>query len=201
MQELTGLAEKLQAAVIFAQDAIGVIAEDHPLSAGFISEVQRHPLCADVLKDADIVLCVGMRMGTAEMATLDMIAPNVRKIVVGFDDSTNSFYQGEDQRVADPKLFLSALLERSEIASGRETKRWSGGSPQAGRHPPQACGPERTPQERQADPRGLLMDAMNAVLGDSAVVASDVGGCQMLRAGTAASPGRNRSCSRAYGTP
>src|ERR1019366_9512228 len=38
MQELKTLSEKLQAAVIFAQDAIGVIPEDHPFSAGFISD-------------------------------------------------------------------------------------------------------------------------------------------------------------------
>ena len=80
----------------------------------------------DVLKDADLVLCVGMRMGAAEMAALDKIAPNVSKIVVGFDDAANSRYQGERQRVADPKLFRSALLERlgdHQLINSPATKR------------------------------------------------------------------------------
>jgi acetolactate synthase I/II/III large subunit len=166
--------------VIFAQDAIGVIAEDHPFSAGFISEVQRHPLCADVLKDADLVLCVGMRMGTAEMATLDTIAPNVRKIVIGFDDATNSFYQGEDQRVADPKLFLSALLQRlgdrQRPRNEALVRRLAAGRAAIRRTLAALNEPHRSDKPIHA---GLLMDAMNAVLDDSAVVASDVGSCQM----------------------
>jgi acetolactate synthase-1/2/3 large subunit len=86
MQQLKTLSEKLQAAVIFAQDSIGVIPEDHPFSAGFLSGSQSHPLCTEVLKDADLVLCVGMRMGAAEMAALSKITPDVSKIVIGFDD-------------------------------------------------------------------------------------------------------------------
>jgi acetolactate synthase I/II/III large subunit len=180
MRELANLSEKLQAAVIFAQDAIGVIPEEHPFSAGFVSESQRHPLCADVLKDADLVLCVGMRMGTAEMAALAKIAPNVSRIIIGFDDAANSRYQGEYQRVADPKSFLSALLERlgdyqrprnealvKELATGKATIRRR-----------LAALNEPHKSDRPIHP-GLLMEAMNAVLDDSAVVASDVGSCQM----------------------
>ena len=180
MQELKTLSEKMQAAVIFAQDAIGVIPEDHPFSAGFISDFQRHPLCAEVLKDADLVLCVGMRMGTAEMAALTNIAPNVSKIVIGFDDVANPRYQGENQCVADPKLFLSVLLEQlgnyqqprneeliKQLATGKATIRRK-----------LAAQNEPHKSDKPIYP-GLLMDAINAVLDDSAVVASDVGSCQM----------------------
>jgi acetolactate synthase I/II/III large subunit len=180
MQLLTTLSEKLQAAVIFAQDAIGVIAEDHPFSAGFFSGSQSHPLCAEVLKDADLVLSVGMRMGTAEMAALAKIAPNVNKIIIGFDDVANPRYQGEYQCVADPKLFLSALLERlgsyqqprnealiKQLATGKATIRRK-----------LAAQNEPHKSDKPIHP-GLLMDAMNAVLDDRAMVASDVGSCQM----------------------
>jgi acetolactate synthase-1/2/3 large subunit len=180
MQELTTLSEKLQAAVIFAQDAIGVMPEDHPFAVGYISDVQPHPLCADVLKRADLVLCVGMRMAAAEMAALIKIAPNVSKIVIGFDDMANPRYQGEYQRVADPKLFLSALLERlgnyqrprnetliNQLAAGKTAIR---------RKLAAQTEPHRS--DKPIHP-GLLMEAMNAVLDDSAVVASDVGSCQM----------------------
>jgi acetolactate synthase-1/2/3 large subunit len=180
MRELTTLSEKLQAAVIFAQDAIGVMPEDHPFAAGYISDVQPHPLCADVLKRADLVLCVGMRMAAAEMVALIKIAPNVSKIVIGFDDMANPRYQGESQRVADPKLFLSALLERlgnyqrprneiliNQLATGKAAIR---------RKLAAQTEPHRS--DKPIHP-GLLMEAMNAVLDDTAVVASDVGSCQM----------------------
>ncbi len=180
MQELATLSEKLQAAVIFAQDAIGVIADDHPFSAGSISEVQPHPLCANVLKGADLVLCLGMRMGAAEMTALSKIAPDVSKIVIGFDDVANRRYQGDDQRVADPKLFLTALLERlgnhqrprnetliNQLADGKAAIRRK-----------LAAQSEPHKSDTPIHP-GLLMEAMNAVLDDSAVVASDVGSCQM----------------------
>ena len=180
LQELKALSEKLQAPVIFAQDAIGVIPESHPFAAGYISDVQPHPLCADVLKPADILLCVGMRMGAAEMAALTKIAPNVKKIVIGFDDMANPRYQDDYQRVADPKLFLSALLERlgnyqrprnetliNQLAAGKAAIRRKLAA--------------QTEPHRNGKPihPGLLMDALNAVLGDTAVVASDVGSCQM----------------------
>ena len=180
MQELATLAEKLQAAVIFAQDSIGVIPEDHPLSAGYISDIQPHPLCAEVLKDADLVLCVGMRMGTAEMAALTKTAPNMKKIVIGFDDVPNPRYQGEHQRVADPKLFLSASLEHlgsyqrprnealiNQLATGKAAIRRK-----------LAAQNKRHESDTPIHP-GLLMEALNAVLDDSTVLASDVGSCQM----------------------
>ena len=180
MRELTRLSEKLQAAVVFAQDAIGVIPEDHPFSAGFMSESQPHPLCADVLKGADLALCVGMRMGTAEMAALGKIAPNVGKMVIGFDDAANSRYQGDDQRVADPKSFLSALLERlgddQRPRNEALVKALAAGKAAIRRRLAALNAPHMS--DRPIHP-GVLMDAMNAALDDSAVVASDVGSCQM----------------------
>jgi acetolactate synthase-1/2/3 large subunit len=180
MQELAVLSEKLQAAVICAQDSIGVIPEDHPFSAGYISDFQPHPLCAEALKGADLVLCVGMRMGTAEMTTLDKFVPHVSKIIIGFDDIANQRYQVESQRVADPKLFLSALLERMgnyqqprnetlirQLAMGKADIRRK-----------LAAQNEPHKSDRPIYP-GLLLEAMNTVLDDTAVVASDVGSCQM----------------------
>jgi len=179
-QELATLSEKLQAAVIFAQDSIGVISERHPLSAGYISDFQPHPLCAEVLKGADLMICVGMRMGTAEIATLSKIAPDVKRIVIGFDDCSNSRYQGTYQRVADPKLFLRALLEHlgtyqqprnealiNKLAEGKHAIRRK-----------LAAQNEPYKNDKPIHP-GLLMESLNAVLDDTAVVASDVGSCQM----------------------
>ena len=178
--ELAELATKLQAPVVFAQDAIGVIAEAHPLFAGHFAHQRSYPLCGEALKETDLILAVGLRAGAAELSELTGRAPERNLILIGFDDGQNARYQGADQRVADPKLFLAALLKvlgnyqrprdearlqrmaatkvaiRAKLAAQNEPHR--GGVPI---HP------------------GVLMDAMNVVLDDRAVVASDVGNCQM----------------------
>jgi len=180
MQELATLSEKLQAAVIFAQDSIGVIPENHPFAAGYLSDAQPHPLCAEVLKRADLVLCLGMRMATAEMAALNKIAPDVRRIVVGFDDAAKPRYRGEDQRVANSKLFLAALLKHLENYQQPRNemliKQLAAGKAAIRRK--LAAQNEEHNNNKPIHP-GLLMEALNAVLDDSAVVASDVGNCQM----------------------
>ncbi len=180
LQELAALAMKLQAPVVHAQDAIGVIPEAHPFFAGHFSHNRIHPLSAAALKRADLVLGVGLRMGTAELTELRERAPERNLILIGFDDAADSRYEGEDQRVADPKLFLAALLARlgsyqrprdealiNQLAERKAAVRRSLAAQNA---------PHQ--HDRPIYP-GILMDAMNAVLDDGAVVASDVGNCQM----------------------
>jgi acetolactate synthase-1/2/3 large subunit len=180
IRELSGLSLRLQAPVIFAQDAIGVIPEEHPFFAGHFQHYRSHPLCIEALKRTDLVLGVGLRAGTAELTELRERAPEKNLILVGFDDGPDSRYLGEDQRVADPKLFLTALLERlgnyqrprdealiRRMAEGKAAARAS-----------LAAQNEPHNADRPIYP-GILMDAMNAVLDDNAVVASDVGNCQM----------------------
>ncbi|MEK7876781.1 MAG: thiamine pyrophosphate-binding protein, partial [Pseudomonadota bacterium] len=179
LQDLAEISMKLQAPVVFAQDAIGVVPEDHPFFAGHFSHNRPHPICAEALKRADLVLGVGLRAGTAEMAELAKHASG-NLILIGFDDVSESRYRGDDQRVADPKLFLSALLERlgsyqrprdealmREMAERKASVRRS----LAAQNEPHA-------NDKPIYP-GILMDAINAVLDDNAVVASDVGNCQM----------------------
>jgi len=180
MHELSEISMKLQAPVIFAQDAIGVIPEEHPFFAGHFQHYRTYPLCAESLKRADLVLAVGLRAGTAELAELKERTPEKNLVLIGFDDAADFRYQGEDQRVADPKLFLTALLERlgsyqrprnepliRRLAEGRAAVRHS-----------LAAHNEPHKNDQPIHP-GVLMDAMNAVLDDNAVVASDVGNCQM----------------------
>jgi acetolactate synthase I/II/III large subunit len=180
MAQLSQLALKLQAPVIYAQDAIGVIPETHPLFAGHFHMQRCHPLCNDALKATDLILGVGLRAGAAEMSELTARAPEKNLILIGFDDARGSHYHGDDQHVADPKLFLDALLERlgdyqrprdeallARMHAAKEGLRVTLAADVA---PHQADTP--------IDP-GVLMDAMNQVLDDHAVVASDVGNCQM----------------------
>ena len=180
MQELSDLSLRLQAPVVFAQDAIGVIPESHPFFSGHFQHYRSHPLCVEALKHTDLVLGVGLRAGTAELAELKHRAPEKNLILIGFDDAPDSRYHGEDQRVADPKLFLSALLERlgnyqrprdealiRTMAEGKAAIRAS------------LTAQGELHRGNQPIYPGVLMDAMNALLDDQAVVASDVGNCQM----------------------
>ena len=178
MRELYDLAHKLQAPVVSAQDAIGVIAEDHPFFAGYFAHNRAHPLSAQVLKDADVVLGIGLRAGTAELTELRQRARD-NLILIGFDDVAEARYRGDNECVADPRLFLDALLERLRT---HERPR---NDPLIARLVEGKAAIRRKLEEHNAPHRrdkpihpGVLMDAMNSVLGDDAVVASDVGNCQ-----------------------
>jgi thiamine pyrophosphate-dependent acetolactate synthase large subunit-like protein len=180
LPELSELARKLQAPVVFAQDAIGVIPESHPFFAGHFQHYRSHPLCVEALENTDLILGIGLRAGTAEMAELKQRAPERDMILVGFDDAKAGGYEGDDERVADPKLFLTALLERlggfQRPANDALIKRIS--ETKSALRARLVAENELHRDERPIYP-GVLMEAMNAVLDDRAVVASDVGNCQM----------------------
>jgi acetolactate synthase-1/2/3 large subunit len=180
LAELAELSMKLQAPVITAQDAIGVIPEDHPFFAGHFQHYRSYPLCVEALKRTDLVLGVGLRAGTAELAELKERAPEKNMILVGFDDGPDSRYQGEDQCVADPKLFLTAVLERlgNYQRPRDETLIRQMADKKAAVRASLAAQNEPHRNDKPIHP-GVLMDAMNAVLDDDTVVASDVGNCQM----------------------
>ncbi len=180
MKELAALSMKLQAPVITAQDAIGVIPEDHPFFAGHFQHYRSYPLCVETLQRTDLILGVGLRAGTAEMTQLKERAPEKNLILVGFDDAPNSLYEGDDQRVADPKLFLTALLERlGNYQRPRDDARIK--QMAEGKAAVRASLAKQAAPHRDDNPiyPGVLMEAMNAVLDDSTLLASDVGNCQM----------------------
>jgi len=180
LRELSELAVKLQAPVICAQDTIGVIPESHPFFAGHFSPLRNHPICVEALQRTDLILGVGLRAGAAELTDLRSCAPERSLILIGFDDAPDARYEGEDQCVADPKLFLAALLERlgkdqrprDEALVARLAER------KAEVRRALAAYSEPHRNDSPIHP-SVLMDAMNAVLDDSTVVASDVGNCQM----------------------
>lgn len=180
MRELAQLAVKLQAPVVCAQDAIGVIAEDHPLFAGHFSPIRNHALCTAALQRTDLILGVGLRMGAAEITDLRKVAPERNLLVIGFDDEPGPRYPDDDERVADPKLFLTALLARlQDYERPREEamlRELTAQKADIRRRLAAYNDPHR--DARPVHP-GVLMEAMNAVLDADTVVASDVGNCQM----------------------
>lgn len=178
MRELAELSMKLSAPVVYAQDSIGVLPDDHPFAAGHFSH-RPNPLFVHVMKRVDLLLSIGLRAKTAEISQLEHYAPK-NHILVGFDNARDDAYSGEDQIVADPKLFLTALLERldgksrpvdeerkQDIARGKakikehlhaQIKEFSSAKPI---HP------------------GFLMETLASVLPNDAILACDVGNCQV----------------------
>ena len=114
------------------------------------------------------------------MAELRQRAPERDMILVGFDDAGAEGYAGEDQRIADPKQFLTALLGElggfQRPVNDALVKRMAETKSALRARLVAENGSHRG--ECPIYP-GVLMEAMNAVLDDRAVVASDVGNCQM----------------------
>jgi len=178
LPELLALAMKLHAPVVFAQDAIGVIPEDHSYFAGHFARNRSHPLSGAVLREADVVLGVGLRAGTAELSELRERVPR-NLILIGFDSVDESRYKGTDERVADPKLFLAALLERlgnyERPRDAALVERLADAKGAFRRSLAEQVEPYQA--EKPIHP-GVVMAAMNAVLDANAIIASDVGNCQ-----------------------
>lgn len=180
LAELVALAERLQAPVVCAQDAIGAIPEAHPLFAGHFGYQRSHPLCRVALEASDLLLAVGLRAGAAELSHLRAQAPEKPLVLVGFDDAADSRYREPDEFVADPKRFLVALIARLDGASRPpdETllRALAEGKAALRRSLATQIAAHRT--ERPIHP-GVLMEALDSVLEKDAVLASDVGNCQM----------------------
>ena len=175
---LAELASRLQAPVVCAQDAIGVLPETHPLFAGHFARNRSNPLADRTLRATDLVIGIGLRAGTAEMSELRERAPK-NLILIGFDSVAEARYRGDDERVADPKLFLNALLERlgtfRKPVNDALAKRLADAKAAALRNVVAQVEPHKN--EKPIHP-GVLMNALRSVLREDAVVASDVGNCQ-----------------------
>jgi acetolactate synthase-1/2/3 large subunit len=128
MGELAELSLRLQAPVVFAQDAIGVIPEAHPFFAGHFQHYRSHPLCIEALKHTDLVLGVGLRAGTAELSELRERAPEKNFILIG---STTALIPHQGRTSVWPILFSSPRCSSAWTSRGLATKRSSGGWPRA----------------------------------------------------------------------
>lgn len=173
---LATLAERLAAPVVFPQDAIGVIRDDHPWAAGFFALWSLSPFFVDLLRDADLLLSVGLRGGTATSRLLGDRAP-AEHVFVDFGDEGTPHPSASLSLTADPGPLLQALLaapglpprddpaQRARLASMRR----------AYREAMQGI----VERFRRASPihPGVAVDALVEVLDEDAVVVSDVGNC------------------------
>ncbi len=180
MKELARIAEKFSIPVIYPQDAMGVIPEDHPLAVGHYFAFRNTRFMNDVTSRCDLMMFIGLRAATAEVDHIDPYAPGER-IFIGFDDAEDTHYGGTDEIVADPELFLSALEEhlaqesgrvreevREQIAQGKADLKKQAADLIAGHE-----------SETPIHP-ALLMEKLSRHIKSDTIVVSDVGNCQMF---------------------
>ncbi len=180
MQELAELSMKLSAPIVYSQDAIGVVPENHPFSAGHFA-YRPSALFLHIMKDVDLLLSVGLRPQTVHTSQLKEYIPK-NHILVGFDDARDNAYAGEDQIVADPKLFLRALLQRLEGES-RPSREGLKSEIARAKAKLKEHLHAQIKEFRSAKPihPGFLMETLAPLLAHDTIVASDVGNCQMWR--------------------
>ena len=180
MEELARVADKFSIPVIYPQDSMGVIPEDHPLAVGHYFAFRNTSFMDGVTSRCDLMMFIGLRAATAEVEHIDPYAPADR-IFIGFDDEEDAHYGGADEIVADPGMFLSALeahLEdesgcagdevREQIAQGKADMRRQALSVIEGHE-----------SETPIHP-ALLMEKLSRHIKPDAIVVSDVGNCQMF---------------------
>lgn len=177
---LARVSEKFSIPVIYPQDAMGVIPDDHPFAVGHYFAFRNTAFLSGVASRCDLMMFVGLRAAAAETLHVRDYAPADR-IFVGFDDEEDERYGGADEIVADPGLFLRALEERLSGEGGRADEdlraEIARGKADLRRQALRVIeGHERDAPIHPA----LLMERLAARLEPDAIVVSDVGNCQMF---------------------
>ena len=178
-KELEEISEILSAPIVYPQDSMGIIPDDHPFNAGHFIDNRTDPRFRYVIEETDLIFSIGLRASTAETVFLKKYNQK-ENILVGFDDEEDENYSNKDEIVADPKLFLSALLERlqkeekrtnesikSEIAKIRNDFKKSVSTHLDGVR-------DNTPLHT-----GFIVESIVDIIEKSAIVVTDVGNSQM----------------------
>jgi thiamine pyrophosphate-dependent acetolactate synthase large subunit-like protein len=179
MAELAEISELLSIPVIYTQDAIGVIPDDHPFAAGHYIATRSDPRVKKVMAQSDLVVSVGLRADTAETDHLAEFAPEDR-MLVGFDDKEDEHYSRKDEIAADPKLFLAALLDRvrgEKRPVNEELKKTIAETRAEFRESVKTF----LDGSRSLKPvhSGFILETISGILKPDSIVVSDVGNCQM----------------------
>lgn len=173
---LSALADRLAAPVIFPQDAIGVIRDDHPWAAGFFALWSLSPFFANLLEGADLLLSVGLRAETATSRVLAGRAPG-EHIFVDFGEDGTPHPTASLTLAADPEPFLRALLAVPGLGPREDPERRAAlAATRRAYRTDMACTVDRFCGTRPIHP-GVAVHALATALEEDAVVISDVGNC------------------------
>ncbi len=180
MGALARISEKFSIPVIYPQDAMGVIPDDHPFAVGHYFAFRNTAFLKAVASRRDLAMFVGLRADAAETLHIRPHAP-AERIFVGFDDAEDARYGGADEIVADPGMFLRVLEERLSGESGRADgelrEEIARGKADLRRQALRVI--EGRERETPIHP-ALLMERLAARVKPDAIVVSDVGNCQMF---------------------
>jgi acetolactate synthase-1/2/3 large subunit len=111
---LRQLAEKLQAPVFADRNAKGALAEDHPLALGFTWSPTS--VAEDLLRDADVVLCIGTR---EHAATGTRSPEQLGQQLIHLDWDTAQQGQGQPARLELAGHVGDALSDLAELVKER----------------------------------------------------------------------------------
>lgn len=178
--ELKELAEKLSAPVIFPFDAIGAIPGGHPLAIGYFSIWEERSHIFDLLREAEALLCIGMRAGTSELELVMRHAP-AKTVFIGFDDDLRNKCAGAlISFVADCKLALRELLRLLGDRKGKADEPWKDEAISLKARLEEAL-LEHVEQYRETEPihGGLAVRELLSQTESDAIFTTDVGNCQL----------------------
>lgn len=109
--ELTELAERLGVPVVTSVGGKGAIAEVHPLALGTVGRYSRNYANA-ALREADVVLAIGTRLGGMVTDSYRLLGPATRLFHVTVEpEALGQNFPTELGVVADARAFLAAALE------------------------------------------------------------------------------------------
>ncbi len=119
-QEVTALAERLEAVVATSISGQAAILDDHPLALGVVGSNGGSAETRSVLDEADVVVFVGCRAGSVTTERWRHPAPGQQRIIhIDADPSViGANYPTDVALVGDAKLALAQLLEALPSNSG-----------------------------------------------------------------------------------
>jgi acetolactate synthase-1/2/3 large subunit len=177
-QELVELAELLQAPVTTSLLGKGIIPEDHPLALGMLGMHGR--MVANLaVTESDILFAVGVRFSDRATGDVRHFAPRARIIHVDIDRvEIGKNVKVEHAIVADAKHALRAIISglREHVKRGR-TSEWLGRLSRLR----EELAPRMDYDETPTKPQRVIKEIMS-VLGDDAIITTEVGQCQMWAA-------------------
>ena len=108
------LAERVNAAVTLSNDGLAGFPHDNPRYAGLIRQWMGDPLADECLESADVILGLGLRVGTEATNRLVDLAESNDFIFVGYGDPEDQLPNSKITLFEDVGLVLPKLLETLE---------------------------------------------------------------------------------------
>jgi acetolactate synthase-1/2/3 large subunit len=118
-EKLAKLAELLNAIVTVSSDAIAAFPNESPHYAGLVRQWIGDPLAESCMEAADVILALGLRVGTETVMQLEELANSKNFMFVGYGEPEDQLQNCKMALFEDVDLFLSKLLALLETKEPR----------------------------------------------------------------------------------